>query len=322
MTAGPDESDKEDSEGVKDKEECKLESGVSVLSPGQLELRLKNSGWLSQESKVLALGVDATLSSPARGVDAVRLAEGVAVIGDLDLALDMAGVVFAFNTVNRVADARRVELEYASLRRLPLIQGWVERRFAYLTGLAYDLSYRHRTGTEPGRLLDQLGDLFIRRGAPGAPPMFHRLKAVPHVLEGIFEMIDACDRTHGIRDDFWLEAVGMAVASRAMAGSCLREAIDNWLNQASLLESQPLLEFTLLHANCVPRDLADLCRQFCWRIANEAHKVTGKEIERLRSFGLTDGELLDLTLAVSVYAALSIVEPLIVPTQSETDRST
>jgi hypothetical protein len=65
---------------------------------------------------VLSLAVCATLTSPAGAADAGRMAAGSSRLGDPDLALDMAGVVFAFNAVNRVADARGVELEYRFLR--------------------------------------------------------------------------------------------------------------------------------------------------------------------------------------------------------------
>ena len=51
---------------------------------------------------------------------------------------ELAGVVFAFNTINRIADARRVQLECRFLRGLKPIRGWVERRLASLAGLVYD----------------------------------------------------------------------------------------------------------------------------------------------------------------------------------------
>ena len=82
-------------------------------------------------------------------VDLDWIASAAARIGDADLLLETAGVVFAFNTINRIADVRRVRLEYSLLRELKPIRGWVERRLATLTGLAYDLSYKHQPRHSP-----------------------------------------------------------------------------------------------------------------------------------------------------------------------------
>ena len=84
------------------------------------------------------------------------MASAAARVGDADLLVEMAGVVFAFNTINRIANARRVQLEYRFLRGLKPIRGWIERRLASLTGLVYDLSYKHRPRHSPEELLDRL----------------------------------------------------------------------------------------------------------------------------------------------------------------------
>ena len=63
----------------------------------------------------MALAAHATIASPVTDVDVDWIASAAARIGDADLLLETAGVVFAFNTINRIANARRVRLEY----RLP-----------------------------------------------------------------------------------------------------------------------------------------------------------------------------------------------------------
>ena len=72
----------------------------------------------------MALAAHATVASPLRDVDVDWIASAAARIGDADLLLETAGVVFAFNTINRIADARRVRLEYRFLRELKPIRGW------------------------------------------------------------------------------------------------------------------------------------------------------------------------------------------------------
>ena len=65
-------------------------------------------------------------ASPLADVDVEWIASAAARIGNENLLLEAAGVAFAFNTINRIADARRVQLEYRFLRQLKPIQGWVK----------------------------------------------------------------------------------------------------------------------------------------------------------------------------------------------------
>ena len=83
--------------------------------------------------------------------------------------LDLAGVVFAFNTCNRVADARRVRLEYRFLRELSPIRGWVERQFATLTGLAYDLTHANGFGVRQKTCWKVRGQWFFHSWRTYAP---------------------------------------------------------------------------------------------------------------------------------------------------------
>src|SRR5215468_9278232 len=114
------------------------------VDPERIAERVERAGCKSPESLLVALAAHATIAAPLRDVDVAWIASASARIGDADLLLEMAGVVFAFNTINRIASARRVQLEYRFLRELKPIRGWVERRLASLTGLVYDLSYKHR----------------------------------------------------------------------------------------------------------------------------------------------------------------------------------
>src|SRR5262249_2789916 len=148
------------------------------------------AGCKGAESLLVALAVHVTIASPITQLDIDWIASAAARIGDADLLLETAGVVFAFNAVNRIADARRVRLEFGFLRELKPIRGWVERRLASLTGLAYDLAYKHQPRHSRGELLDRLGVLFERLGAPAVPDVFNWLSRSPVVLEGILEMIE------------------------------------------------------------------------------------------------------------------------------------
>jgi hypothetical protein len=243
-------------------------------------------------------------------LDVDWIASAAARVGDPDLLLETAGVVFAFNTINRIADARRVRLEYSFLRELKPIRGWVERRFVSLTGLAYDLSYKHQPRHSPAELLDRIGVVFERLGAPAVPDLFNWLSRSPVVLEGVLEMIEVNVTRAGVRFDLLKEAAAIAVASRAMSGSGLRRAVDEWLSQASLPDSNTLLSRAAPSRVAIDSGLVSACRRYSWQVANAAYTVTDQQIRNLSALGLSDAEILDLTLASALFSALAIIEPL------------
>jgi hypothetical protein len=259
---------------------------------------------------LVALAAHATISAPVTHLDVDWIASAAARIGDADLLLETAGVVFAFNAINRIADARRVRLEYRFLRELKPIRGWVERRMASLTGLAYDLSHKHQPHHSPAELMGRLGVLFERLGAPAVPDVFNWLSRSPVVLEGVLEMIEVNVATAGVRFDLLKEAAAIAVASRAMSGSGLNRAVDQWLSQASLPDSNTLLSWAAPSGIASDSGLVSACRRYAWQVANAAYTITDAQIRKIRALGLSDAELLDLTLATALFSALAIIEPL------------
>ncbi len=258
----------------------------------------------------MALAAHATIASPVTHLDVDWIASAAARVGDADLLLETAGVVFAFNAINRIADARRVRLEYRFLREFKPIRGWVERRMAWLTGLTYDLSYKHQPRHSPAELLDRLGVLFERLGAPDVPEVFNWLSRSPVVLEGVLEMIEVNITSAGVRFDLLKEAAAIAVASRAMSGSGLRKAVDHWLSQGSLPDSNTLLSWAAPPGVAADSGLVSACRRYSWQVANAAYTITDQQIRKLSALGLSDAELLDLTLAAALFSALAIIEPI------------
>jgi alkylhydroperoxidase family enzyme len=281
-----------------------------VVDPERIAERVERAGFKSPESLLVALAVHVTVDSPVRDVDVDWIASAAARIGDADLLLETAGVVFAFNTVNRIADARRVRLEYSFLRELKPIRGWVERWLVLLTGLAYDLSYKHQPRHSPAELLDRLAVLFGRLGAPAVPEVFNWLSRSPLVLEGVLEMIEVNVTSAGVRSDLLKEAAAIAVASRAMSGSGLSRAVDHWLSQGSLPDSKTLLSWAAPSGVASDSGLATACRRYAWQVANAAYTITDEQIRKIRALGLSDAELLDLTLATALFSALAIIEPI------------
>jgi hypothetical protein len=138
---------------------------------------------------LLALAVYTTLAAPFREDHARLIVAAKVALANPERVLEVAGVVFAFNAVNRIADARRVLLEYRWLRELKPIRGWVERGFASLTKLFYDLSEIPHPRYTCHESLRGLETLFRQRGSPDVPEALRLLGPAPRVLEGILEIL-------------------------------------------------------------------------------------------------------------------------------------
>lgn len=279
-------------------------------NPQRIVERLERAGWTGPEGLLVALAVHATVASPVSGVDVDWIASTAARIGNADLLRETAGVVFAFNTINRIADARRVRLEYRFLRELKPIRGWVERRLSSLTGLAYDLSYKHQPRRSSAELLDRLGLLFERLGAPAVPAVFDWLSRSPVVLEGVLEMFEANVTSAGVGFDFWKEAAAIAVASRGMADSGLTAAVDQWLSHSSLPDAHTLRSTAAPTGVAPDVGLASARRRYLWQVANAAHTICDEQLREIAAHGVEDAHLLDLTLATALFSALAIIEPI------------
>ena len=280
------------------------------LDPVRIADRLERAGYKRHESLLVALAAHVTIAAPLGDVDVDWIASAAARIGDEDLLLETAGVVFAFNTINRIADARRVRLEYRFLRQLKPIRGWVERRLASLIGLAYDLSYRHRPRRSPAEMLERVEVLFERLGAPAVPDIFNWLSQSPVVLEGVLEMIEANVTSAGVPFDLLKEAAAIAVASRAMPSSDLSRAVDQWLPEGSLPDLNTLRSWAAPSGAALDSDLVSACRRYSWQVATAAHTIRDEQIHTISALGLLDAELLDLTLATALFSALAIIEPI------------
>ncbi|HET6878531.1 MAG TPA: hypothetical protein VFI31_00060 [Pirellulales bacterium] len=292
------------------------------MDPRRIAERVEQSGRKSHESLLVALAAHASLAAPLTDLDRDWIASAAVRIGDENLLLETAGVVFAFNTINRIADARRVQLEYRFLRELKPIRGWVERRMASLIGLAYDLSYKHQPRHSPAQLLNRLALLFESLGTPHVPDVFHWLSRSPVVLEGVVEMLEANILSAGIHFDFLKEAAAIAVASRAIPGSGLRRSVDQWLSQASLPDANSLCSGVTGSRAAADSDLVSACRRYSWQVANAAYTITDEQIDKLTALGLSDAELLDLTLTAALFSALAMVESIstaVTPSQAGSD---
>lgn len=280
------------------------------LDPERITARLERFGCDGSENLLLAIALLTTTGSPLTDADVDWIASTAGRISDPDLLLEAAGVVFAFNTINRIADARRVRLEFRFIRELKPIRGWVERRLASLTGLAYDLSFKHQPRHSPEALQDRLHLLLERLAIPTTPQIFNWLSRSPVVLEGVLEMIESNVVHANVRLDLLKEAIAIGVASRAKPGSELSKAIDSWLPRESPGDSTHVQGSSTATDVTGETRLVSACRRYAWQVANAAYTITDDQIRELSALGLSDAELLDLTLGTAVFSALAIIEPI------------
>ena len=280
-----------------------------AADPEALVERLNRAGCDSKESLLVALAVHATIASPTE-VDADWIASVAARVDDAELLLETSGVVFAFNTINRIADARQVKLEYRFLRELKPIQGWVERRFASLAGLAYDLSFKYQPQNSASHLQNRLRKMFEGMGVSKVPHVFNWLSRSPVVLEGVLEMFEASIQSSQVRCEFLKEAASIAVASRGISGSCLNQAVDRWVSQDSLSDANSNRESAAPSDDDPNSELGSAFRRYSWKVANAAYSIHDDHIREIAAFGIVEAELLDITLATAIFSAVAIIEPI------------
>ena len=70
-----------------------------------------------------------------------------------------------------------------------------------------------------------------------------------------------------------LQAAAIAVASRAMSGSGLSRAVDQWLSQGSLPDSNTLLSWAAPSRVAIDSGLVSSCRRYAWQVANALDAV-------------------------------------------------
>jgi hypothetical protein len=95
-----------------------------------------------------------------------------------------------------------------------------------------------------------------------------------------------------------------------MPGSGLSRAVDKWLAHGSLPDSTTLRSWLAQPVVATDLDLVSACRLYSWQVANAAYTITDEQIRKISAHGLSDAELLDLTLATSLFSALAIIEPI------------
>jgi hypothetical protein len=77
-----------------------------------------------------------------------------------------------------------------------------------------------------------------------------------------------------------------------------------------LPDSNTLLSWAAPSRVAIDSGLVSACRRYSWQVANAAYTVTDQQIRNLSALGLSDAEILDLTLASALFSALAIIEPL------------
>jgi len=126
----------------------------------------------------------------------------------------------------------------------------------------------------------------------------------------VVEMLEVNVMNAGVRSDLLKEAVAIGVASRAMPGSGLRRAVDQWLPPESLPDSKTLRAWAAPSGVASDTGLVAACRRYSWQVANAAYSIRDEQIHELSALGLSDAERLDLTLATAAFSALAIIEPI------------
>ncbi len=119
--------------------------------------------------------------------------------------------------------------------------------------------------------------------------------------------------------DLLKEATAITVASRAMAGSGPSRAVDPWLPQGSLPDTNTLRTWADPSGVASDSALVSACRRYAWRVANAAYTISEEQIRELPALGLADAKLLNRTLAAALFSTLAILSPISAAVAPNTD---
>lgn len=201
--------------------------------------------------------------------------------------LEAIGIVFLFNMINRVADARHVPLEFAWLRRQTRIQKLCDVSFTSITRFLYDL-------TPIEMPLSESRELPTRLRRQPLPEFASRLSLAPFVADAMFELLVALLEESSRATDFsgaWqqrlIDAMGIGFLS---SSDSTKGSVADWVSRhllsqpdwMKLADSSPMLKLAWLIGKC-PSGITS------------AHRAV---------VGLDDAHEIDLVLAASIGAAV------------------
>lgn len=266
---------------------------IKCLEYGEIHSGLSHmTWWSSPDLRLLAFAV---FVSQFRMPKPPQLAAAITTVmtdTGMERFGDALGVIFLFNMINRVADARQVPLEYSWLRVLGPAKKFIERRFVDLTDLLYDLSpidwNSDDSATSWNRISTRLPFAKLRQQSQSALPkewgLQHGLHAIADLVDAAFEPLPKADG--GDRTQLSI------VAYKAFSAK-----LDILGNGTGL--SQPSMKIKV--------DLSEQKNAADALTIQTAVYAPGIYPLHLKATGLTDPKLLDHILAASIGAALAPV---------------
>ncbi len=198
--------------------------------------------------------------------------------------VEAATVVAGFNFANRVADALDVPLETPRiLCRRRFTHHVAMRVMSFGIRLRMNFSSRHIPSPTPEEVLRNLRDATAAEGMGRIPSYFEKLAVRPHILAGQAAICINLLREPG----------------------CPRKTVQRIGYLISLLNAdwECALEFLRADPAFLPMTLEDEILAFARDITLRADRIIDAQVESLRNGGLSERQILNLTLLCASYNA-------------------
>jgi alkylhydroperoxidase family enzyme len=244
--------------------------------------------------------------------------------GSEEAFLEVAGVIAGFSFITRMADGLGVDPEIPTWVRRPRAMRRLTSRLMAL-GLrgAMDLRPRRYPGEQAEQDLRLLGEFHQQLGLGPLPGFFLRLRKTPHLLWSEREFFEAITEVHGARPGRFM-AAGRIVLEE-VSRSNLLSRIDDWLDRNGSEPPERLLAAAKAKddgSGSLESEMLRFARDMTLRASSPTRErvasLTRERVEKLRSYGLTDEEILDWAFAIALWNAIGCTERLL---EGEPDRS-
>jgi alkylhydroperoxidase family enzyme len=253
---------------------------------------------------------------------AAEIGELARTAGSEEAYLEVTGVIAGFSFITRMADALGVDPQIPTwLTHYQPMRGVVSQVSALVVRCAVDLEprcYPKEGANDNLRLLDEYHQ---RLGLGPLPSFFARLTSTPHLLWSEREFFEAIIEVYGA-DHGRFMAAGQIVLEKVSC-STLRSRIDDWfhrsglgspenvLGQAKYAEMVGFAEEMTNRACSLPSARVGKSRRSAPAQPSTTGSPTSEGVNKLRSCGLTDKEILDWAFAIALWHAIGRTERLL-----------
>lgn len=286
-----------------------MAAGLERNRAYELESKLLDAEWLSDERERTALTIAARLAGDARVLGSSELRAFEEAWPCAEERAEIVSVVAAFGGVTRMANALGVAFEIpAPLRKFEAARRGAMALMARLTAMSLDLSEKPLPAKPPEDNHAALTYLFSTQlGFTAVPPGFDRLEACPEIFDSQLRTIE---KMTCVMPRDRLVRIGLVVG-KLSGCTYLAEQCGRWLSQRGV--DPAVIIAASEGAGSMMPEIEEACLRFARDVTLHSHTIGEDRIRDLRALGLSDGAILDLTYVAGIFNGTTCLVKMLAP---------